>query len=256
MEATRVERLEIVPHLAGFALIAVLLPLPLNADSDDEEERLQNAAQVLTEILDTPDQGIPSDLLNNAESVLVFPGVKKAAFGIGGSYGKGAMVCRTGSDYSGLWGPPAMYRLASGSIGFQIGGSSTDYVILVVNPSGANSLLESKVKLGADATAAAGPKGRSGEAATDAALGAEMLTYGRAKGLFAGVSLKGGTLRQDNGANKDLYQQKISAREIVIGQKVAIPGVALWATLPTGEKIKGLVKRLREESPKNLSDSK
>ena len=212
------------------------------ADSQDVKERLQNAAVVLQAILDTPDEGIPSDLLNKAECVLVFPGVKKGAFFFGASYGKGGMVCRSKIDFSGPWGAPAMYRLASGSIGFQIGGSSTDYVLLVMNPTGVNSLLKSKVKLGADATAAAGPKGRSAEAATDAAMGAEILAYARSKGLFAGISLKGGTLRQDNGANKDLYGQKISAREIVVEGKVAVPKSG-----------KPLVDLLRQASPKNLS---
>ncbi len=220
----------------------MLLNLSLFADSQDVKERLQNAAVVLQAILDTPDEGIPSDLLNKAECVLVFPGVKKGAFFFGASYGKGGMVCRSKIDFSGPWGAPAMHRLASGSIGFQIGGSSTDYVLLVMNPTGVNSLLKSKVKLGADATAAAGPKGRSAEAATDAAMGAEILAYARSKGLFAGISLKGGTLRQDNGANKDLYGQKISAREIVVEGKVAVPKSG-----------KPLVDLLRQASPKNLS---
>ena len=144
-------------YLMSLGVTCLLLNLPVFADSEDVKERLQNAAVVLKAILDTPDEGIPSELLNKAECVLVFPGVKKGAFLFGASYGKGAMVCRSKIDFSGLWGAPAMYRLASGSIGFQIGGSSTDYVLLVMNPTGVNSLLKSKVKLGADATAAAGP---------------------------------------------------------------------------------------------------
>ena len=218
-------------YLLSLGAACLLLNLPLIADSEDEEERLKNARMVLKTILDTPDEGIPSELLNKAECVLVFPGVKK-----------GAMVCRSGMDYTGPWGAPAMYRLASGSIGFQIGGSSTDYVLLVMNPSGVKSLLGSKVKLGADATAAAGPKGRSAEAATDAAMGAEILAYARSKGLFAGVSLKGGTLRQDNGANKDLYGRKVSAKEIVLEEKVSVPKDG-----------KPLVDLLKKTSPKNLS---
>ena len=229
-------------YLMSLGATCLLLNLSLFADSADVKERLQNAAVVLQAILDTPDEGIPSELLNKAECVLVFPGVKKGAFLFGASYGKGAMVCRSKIDFSGPWGAPAMYRLASGSIGFQIGGSSTDYVLLVMNPTGVNSLLKSKVKLGADATAAAGPKGRSAEAATDAAMGAEILAYARSKGLFAGVSLKGGTLRQDNGASKDLYDQKISAREIVVEMKVAVPSSG-----------KPLVDLLKQASPKNLS---
>ncbi len=229
-------------YLMSLGVTCLLLNLPVFADSEDVKERLQNAAVVLKAILDTPDEGIPSELLNKAECVLVFPGVKKGAFLFGASYGKGAMVCRSKIDFSGLWGAPAMYRLASGSIGFQIGGSSTDYVLLVMNPTGVNSLLKSKVKLGADATAAAGPKGRSAEAATDAAMGAEILAYARSKGLFAGVSLKGGTLRQDNGASKDLYDQKISAREIVVDGKVGVPKSG-----------KPLVDLLKQASPENLS---
>ena len=234
-------------YLLSFGVACLLLNLPLISDSEiadskEEGERLSNARMVLKAILDTPDEGIPSELLNKAECVLVFPGVKKGAFLVGASYGKGAMVCRSGIDFTEPWSSPAMYRLASGSIGFQIGGSSTDYVLLVMNPSGVKSLLGSKVKLGADATAAAGPKGRSAEAATDAAMGAEILAYARSKGLFAGVSLKGGTLRQDNGANKDLYGRKISAKEIVLKKEVSVPKDG-----------KPLVDLLKEVSPKNLS---
>ena len=229
-------------YLMSLGVTCLLLNLSLFADDKDVKERLHNAAVVLKAILDTPDEGIPSELLNKAECVLVFPGVKKGALLFGASYGKGAMVCRGKIDFSGPWGAPAMYRLASGSIGFQIGGSSTDYVLLVMNPTGVNSLLKSKVKLGADATAAAGPKGRSAEAATDAAMGAEILAYARAKGIFRGVSLKGGTLRQDNGASKDLYDQKISAREIVVDRKVSVP-----------ESGKPLVDLLKSASPENLS---
>ena len=196
---------------------------------------------MVKEILNIPD-GLPQNLLDKAECLVVFPSVKKFALGFGGSYGKGAMVCRSGEDFKGPWGPPAMYRLEGASIGFQLGGSATDFVLLVMNEKGADSLLSSKVKLGADAIVAAGPKGRASEAATDAYMGAEFLSYSRSKGLFAGVSLKGSTLRQDNGANEDLYGRKISAREIVLEQKVSVPSAG-----------KSLVDLLREKSPENLS---
>ncbi|MDA2934586.1 lipid-binding SYLF domain-containing protein [Acidobacteria bacterium AH-259-D05] len=212
----------------------------VSAGSKDEEERLGKCTEVLGEILDVPDN-VPQDLLDKAECVVIMPSVKKFAFGFGGSYGKGAMICRGGENFTGAWGAPAMYRLEGASIGFQLGGSASDFLLLVMNTKGADSLLSSKVKLGADAMAAAGPKGRAGEVATDAYMRAEILTYSRSKGLFAGVSLKGSTLRQDKGANKDLYSRKIDAREIVEG-KVSVPGAA-----------QSLVSLLQKKSPKNLS---
>jgi lipid-binding SYLF domain-containing protein len=200
-------------------LLSLTLAAPLLAQ-DDEQERLESSAQVLEEILNIPD-ALPRDLLNKAECVAIMPSVKKFALGIGGSYGKGALVCRTGANFTGPWGPPAMYRLEGASIGFQIGGQATDFLLLVMNPKGIDSLLKSKVKLGADASVAAGPKGRTAAAATDAYMRAEILTYSRARGLFAGVSLEGSTLRQDNGANEKLYgQKKITAQDIVKGGKV------------------------------------
>ena len=225
-----------VPALSMFLATSLV-----SADTKEEEERLDNCRGVLEEVLKIPD-GIPQDLLDKAECVLAIPSVKKFAFGFGGSYGKGAMVCRSGKDFTGPWGPPAMYRLEGASIGFQLGGSATDFVLLVMNEKGAGSLLSSKVKLGVDAIAAAGPKGRASEAATDAYMGAEILSYSRSKGLFAGVSLKGSTLRQDNGANEDLYGRKISAREIVLEQKASVPSAG-----------RSLVDLLQEKSPENLS---
>ena len=224
-----------------FSVSMILVISPVSADTKDEEERLDNCSRVLKEILNIPD-GIPQGLLDKAECLIAFPSVKKFALGFGGSYGKGAMVCRSGEDFKGPWGPPAMYRLEGASIGFQLGGSATDFLLLVMNEKGADSLLSSKVKLGADAIVAAGPKGRASEAATDAYMGAEILSYSRSKGLFAGVSLKGSTLRQDSGANEDLYGQKISAREIVLEQKVSVPSAG-----------KSLVDLLQEKSPENLS---
>ncbi len=224
-----------------FAVSMVLATSLVSADTKDEEERLGNCSRVLKDILNIPD-GIPQGLMDKAECLIAIPSVKKFAFGFGGSYGKGAMVCRSGEHFKGPWGPPAMYRLEGASFGFQLGGSSTDFVLLVMNEKGASSLLSSKVKLGVDAMAAAGPKGRASEAATDAYMGAEILSYSRSKGLFAGVSLKGSTLRQDNGANEDLYGRKISAREIVLEQKVTVPSAG-----------KSLVDLLQEKSPENLS---
>ena len=227
--------------LSVFSVSMILAISPVSADTKDEEERLDNCTRVLKEILNIPD-GIPQGLLDKAECLVAFPSVKKFALGFGASYGKGAMVCRSGEDFKGPWGPPAMYRLEGASIGFQLGGSATDFLLLVMNEKGADSLLSSKVKLGADAIVAAGPKGRASEAATDAYMGAEILSYSRSKGLFAGVSLKGSTLRQDSGANEDLYGQKISAREIVLEQKVSVPSAG-----------KSLIDLLQEKSPENLS---
>src|SRR5918993_5480691 len=197
-------------------LIGVLgLSVTLGAQ-EKEEDRLRACATVLTEILDIPDD-IPKDLLDKAECVVVFPDVKKFAIGVGGTYGRGAMTCRTGENYSGPWSAPSLMALEGGSIGFQLGGQSTDYVLLVMNDRGATSVLTSKVKLGVDATAAAGPKGRSAAAATDVAMRAEMLSYSRSRGLFAGVSLEGTTLRPDNDANTLVYGSAIPARDIVKG---------------------------------------
>lgn len=233
--------MKLSPLFSVFTLSLVLTTSIVSADIKDQEKRLGNCSRVLKEILNIPD-GIPQGLLDKAECLIAFPSVKKFALGFGASYGKGAMVCRSGEDFKGPWGPPAMYRLEGASIGFQLGGSATDFVLLVMNDKGADSLLRSKVKLGADAIAAAGPKGRASEAATDAYMGAEILSYSRSKGLFAGVSLKGSTLRQDSGANEDLYGRKISAREIVLEQKVSVPSAG-----------KSLVDLLQENSPENLS---
>lgn len=192
------------------------------SDSKTEEDRLQNAGKVMQEILGVPDD-IPQDLLDKARCVVVMPSVLKAAFVVGGSYGRGAMVCRTGKEFTGPWGAPAMYALEGGSIGLQIGGEATDFVFLVMNNRGANSLLHSKVKLGADASIAAGPKGRSAAADTDAFMRAEILSYSRARGVFAGVSLEGSTLRPDNEANRKLYGESIDAEKIIDGQGIAAP---------------------------------
>ncbi len=229
--------------MRNLAILAVLILAPTQAfPADKFDERLQSCGTVLQEVLDMPDS-VPSDLLHRAECVVVMPSVLKFAFGIGGSYGAGAMVCRSGDEFTGPWGPPALYRLEGANIGFQIGGQATDFIFLVMNNKGANALLSSKVKLGADASAAAGPKGRATGAATDASMRAEILTYSRSRGLFAGVSLEGSTLRPDNEANENVYGREISARDIILGSQVATPAAA-----------NRLIAKLQSASPKNLSD--
>lgn len=188
-----------------------------------EDDRLKESAQVLNEILGMPDKGIPRDLLDKSLCVVVYPSVKKAAFIVGGSYGRGVITCRTGANHNGPWSAPAMYALEGGSFGFQIGGEATDLVLLIMNDQGAKSVMSSKVKLGADASAAAGPVGRTTSAETDVVLKAEILSYSRSRGVFAGVSLEGSTLRSDDGANKDLYGHELSAKDIVYGNEVKIP---------------------------------
>ncbi len=222
-------------------LITIAVVSSVYADKK-ERERLAKCATVLQEMANIPD-GLPKELLDKAECIVVFPSVKKFALGIGGSYGRGAMVCRGGKSFTGPWGPPAMYRLEGANIGFQLGGQATDFLLLVMNPRGVGSLLKSKAKLGADAAAAAGPKGRAAMAATDATMHAEILSYSRSRGLFAGVSLEGSTLRQDSNANKELYGRKITAQEIVVDRKVAVAPAA-----------RHLVSLLQKLSPHNQSD--
>lgn len=187
-----------------------------------EQDRLENAGVVLEEIMNLP-ENIPQDLVQKAHCIVVFPSVMKVALGIGGSYGRGAMVCRTGKNFQGPWGAPAMYALEGASFGFQLGGQATDLVLLVMNKRGANAILRSKVKLGGNASVAAGPVGRDATAATDVSLRAEILSYSRSRGLFAGISLAGSTIRPDDNASREIYGRKIKARDIVLGNKVAIP---------------------------------
>lgn len=224
-------------------LLTLLFPVALFAQ-DKENDRLEDAGAVLTQILNIPDN-IPQDLLDRAECVVVLPSVKKFAIGFGGSYGRGVMACRSGQNFTGPWGPPAMYALEGGSFGLQLGGQATDFVLLVMNPNGARSLLKSKVKLGADAAAAAGPKGRNAQAATDIVMKAEVLSYSRSKGLFAGVSLEGSTLRSDGGANKNLYGKDLSATDIIAKHAVKTPAAGAQ-----------LVSVLNRKSPKNKSEAK
>jgi lipid-binding SYLF domain-containing protein len=190
--------------------------------ANKEQERLENSGTVMQEVLGVPDN-IPQDLLDKADCVIVFPSVLKAAFVVGGDYGRGAMVCRTGEHFRGPWGSPAMYALEGASVGFQLGGEATDLVLLVMNERGASAILESKVKLGGDASVAAGPKGRTASADTDATMRAEILSYSRARGLFAGISLEGSTLRPDNDASADVYGRKITAKEIVLEHNIGVP---------------------------------
>jgi lipid-binding SYLF domain-containing protein len=225
-------------------LIIILIPTlsnPSPARADKETDRLENSGMVMKEIIDIPDD-IPQSLLDKADCVIVFPSVLKAAFIVGGSYGRGAMTCRSGDDFQGPWGAPTMMALEGGSLGFQLGGQATDFVLLVMNQRGASSILSSKVKLGADAAAAAGPKGRDAQADTDVTLRAEVLTYSRSRGLFAGISLEGSTLRPDNDANEKIYHKKLDAKEIVLHNVVPVPPSA-----------KMLIDTLTRHSPKNLS---
>jgi lipid-binding SYLF domain-containing protein len=223
-----------------FAIATFALSLAIAKDSDDEQ-RLQKAAQVLGEVINIPDN-IPQDLIDKSECVIVLPSVKKFAIGFGASWGKGAMVCRGGEKFDGKWGTPAAFALKAGNLGFQLGGEATDFVLLVMNPKGVNALLSDEVKLGGAISAAAGPKGRDATAETDAQMKAEVLSYSRSKGLFAGISLEGSTLRQDKDANKNLYGHDITAKEIVLENKVQ----------PTagGQAIDDV---LNKKSPKNVS---
>jgi SH3 domain-containing YSC84-like protein 1 len=199
---------------AGLLTIGSLLFAKEPVNAKNEQDRLENSGKVMKEILNVPDD-IPQNLMDKARCVVVMPSVLKAAFVVGGSFGRGAMVCRTGKEFNGPWGAPAMYALEGGSVGLQVGGEATDFVFLIMNDRGADSLLHSKVKLGADISAAAGPKGRSAEADSDAFMRAEILSYSRARGVFAGVSLEGSTLRPDEDANRKLYGEDMSAVKII-----------------------------------------
>jgi lipid-binding SYLF domain-containing protein len=213
--------MSIVSRALPLALCFVVGSAALEA-ANKEQGRLENCGVVMQEVLDVPDN-IPQDLLGKAECVIVIPSMTTAAMGIGGSYGRGAMVCRSGKTFNGPWGAPAMYTLEGGSFGVQLGMESTDVVLLVMNKRGVDALLDSKVKLGGNASAAAGPKGRNLEAATDVTMRAEILSYSRSRGLFAGVSLEGTSLRPDNDATEQVYGRRLSARQILTGRRIAIP---------------------------------
>lgn len=224
-----------------FLVCVLLLVAATVRAANKEQERLENSGVVMQEIINLPDS-IPQEVMEKAECVIVFPSVLKAAFVVGASYGRGAMVCRTGKEFNGPWGAPAMYALEGGSVGFQIGGEATDLVLLVMNHRGADSILNSKVKLGGDASIAAGPVGRDASADTDAYMRAEVLSYSRSRGVFAGISLEGSTLRPDDDATADVYGRKLTAREIVLGGKIGIP-----------ESGRHLVAVLEKNSPRNES---
>jgi lipid-binding SYLF domain-containing protein len=225
------------------SLVAGLLVVTTTpaADNKKEVERVENSGTVISEILDIPDD-IPQSLLDKSECVIVLPSVLKAAFIVGASYGRGVMTCRTGEKFTGPWGPPTMVALEGGSFGLQIGGQATDFVLLLMSQRSAESVLSSKVKLGADASAAAGPKGREASAETDAAMRAEILSYSRARGVFAGISLEGSTLRPDNDANTKLYGSEVPAKDIVLKGTVQSPACA-----------QKLLATLNHKSPKNAS---
>ena len=225
--------------MALICAVALIAVPALARDKDREEKRLENSGRVLKEILDIPDD-IPADLLNKAECVAIFPSVIKFAIGIGGSYGRGVMTCRRGEHYTGPWSAPSMMALEGANIGLQLGGTATDFVLLVMNPRGADAILSSKVKLGGDASAAANPQGERGQQHA-----AEILTYSRARGLFAGVSLEGSTLRPNPSANQHVYGRDVSAKNIIRGSKVAVPAAG-----------RQLVSLLNQKSPRNLSDPK
>jgi len=224
--------------LLGVSL--TLLVLPAFAQ-DKEQDRVENAGTVMKEILNAPDS-IPQSVLDKADCVVILPSVLKFAIGIGGSYGRGVMTCRGGSTFHGPWGAPTMMALEGGSAGLQLGGNATDFVLLLMSPRSAKSILTSKVKLGGDASAAAGPVGRTASASTDVTMRAEILSYSRARGLFAGISLEGSTLRPDNGANKNLYGKEVSASDIVFKKAVPVPDSA-----------KTLLATLQKASPANKS---
>ena len=217
----------LIACLLGITLI--LLPtissVARAANKDKDEDRLQDCGTVLKEILDIPDN-IPQDLLDKADCVVVYPSVLKAAFVVGGNYGRGAMTCRKGENFTGDWSAPTMMALEGGSFGFQIGGQATDFVLLVMNESGARGILAGKVKLGGDASVAAGPVGRDASAETDVTLRSEILSYSRSRGLFAGISLEGSTIRPDNKANEQIYGQKLEAKQIVLSDQVRVPAAA------------------------------
>src|SRR5271165_86541 len=220
--------------------LCVCLTLPLVAQQK-EQDRLKESYRVMKEILGAPDGGIPRDLLNKAECVVVFPSVKKAAFVVGASYGRGVMTCRSGENFRGPWTAPAMFAMEGGSFGLQIGGQATDFVLLIMNEQGATSVMSSKVKIGGDASAAAGPVGRTTSAETDIVMKAEILSWSRARGIFAGVSLTGSTLRSDDGANKNLYGKDLNAKQILLQREAQTPAA--------GEQLIALLDKI---SPKHM----
>jgi len=227
-------------RIFSLMVVMVLVGLPAYAQKD-ENNRIKNAGQVMVEILNVPDD-LPQDLLDKAECVIVLPSVLKFAIGFGGSYGRGVMTCRGGPEFSGRWSAPSMMALEGGSFGLQLGGQATDFVLLVMNQRGASSILTSQVKLGGDVAAAAGPKGRDVAASSDVTMRAEILSYSRSRGLFAGISLEGSTLRPDNDGNERLYGKGTTAKDVVINSAIRPPASA-----------KLLLATLNKKSPRNKS---
>jgi SH3 domain-containing YSC84-like protein 1 len=228
-------------------LLCVCMPLVMAADDKDdkdtEQARVKTSGEVLKDLLSKPN-GIPLSVLSKSECVVVLPSVKKAGFIIAGQYGRGVMTCRSGENFDGNWSAPIMMQSSGGSVGFQAGGQATDFVILIMNDKGARAVMDGKAKLGADASIAAGPVGRDAEASTNGAMSAQMLSYSRAQGVFAGVSLSGTSLGPDSDANEKIYGQKISGKQI-FGGTVQPPASA-----------DVLLSTLQEKSPKNASGDK
>jgi lipid-binding SYLF domain-containing protein len=234
----------VIKRLISTLMALLLVALPLLASGDKREvDRLENCGVVIKEVMDIPDN-IPEDLIDKADCIIVFPSVLKAAFIVGGSYGRGAMTCRSGEHFTGPWSAPTMMALEGGSFGLQLGGQATDFVLLVLNPRGAHSILSSKVKLGGDASVAAGPVGRTANASTDVTMRAEVLSYSRNRGLFAGLSLEGSTVRPDNDGNERIYGKKVEAESIVFKGAVAVPSAA-----------QKMIAYLNQKSPKNTSEA-
>lgn len=231
--------------LLAIAILCLVIPrLAIAADNQHEQERVKESGNVIKELLDSP-SGVPISLLNKAECVIVLPSVKKAGFLVAGQYGRGVMTCRGGENFKGPWSPPTMMQSSGGSFGLQAGGQATDFVVLVMNDKGARAVMNGKAKLGADASVAAGPVGRDAEASTNAAMSAEMLSYSRTQGVFAGVSLSGTSLGPDGGANEKVYGKKVSATEIING-----------GAGPAPDSAKTLLAVLSEKSPTNVSKGK
>jgi SH3 domain-containing YSC84-like protein 1 len=236
-----------ISRLASLTIgvMCVIAPSLAKAGNNGETEqgRVKASGEVLKELIDSP-SGIPTGLLNKSECVIILPSVKKAGFIVGASYGRGIMSCRQGGHFDGAWSAPIMMQSSGGSFGLQAGGQATDFVVLVMNDKGARALMHGKAKLGADASVAAGPVGRDAEASTNASMSAEMLSYSRAQGVFAGVSLSGTSLGPDGGANENLYGKKISADQIFAG------------SIPAPAAAQDLMSTLQEKSPKNASRGK
>ena len=230
--------------LLALSVLCLLIAYPAKAgDNDTEETRIKQSGDVLKDLLNGPN-GISLGLLNKAECVIVLPSVKKAGFLVGAQYGRGVMTCRSGQNFTGNWSAPIMMQSSGGSFGLQAGGQATDFVILVMNDKGARAVMNGKAKLGADASIAAGPVGRDAEASTNGAMSAEMLSYSRTQGAFAGVSLSGTSLGPDSGANEKIYGKNVTGEQI-FGGSVRAPASA-----------EVLLSTLQEKSPKNVSSGK